>query len=163
MAATVDRLHTPAWARLVAATIASLSGLGLAHPAPAHARAASVQQGRAAAAVREATAQVGDPYQYGATGPRSFDCSGLVQYAWRRAGLGIPRTTHQQWARIRAKVSWRNLRPGDLVYFSGRGHVGMYVGKGRMVHAPRSGGRVRVEPIASWWRSAYNGAVRPGV
>ncbi|MFB4273005.1 C40 family peptidase [Nonomuraea sp. GTA35] len=149
-------------ARLVAATVTTLSGLCLAHPAQAHNRAATAQQMRAIVAVRVATAQVGDPYRFGATGPGSFDCSGLAQYAWRRAGVRIPRTTFQQYALIRRRVSWHGLRPGDLIYFYGRGHVGIYIGRGRMVHAPRTGGRVRVDQLASWWRRTFTGALRPG-
>lgn len=145
-------------ARMVAATVSTLSGLCLAHPA----QAAVTQQMRAAVAVRVATQQVGDPYRWGATGPNAFDCSGLAQYAWRRAGVRIPRRTYDQYKRLR-RVSWNALKPGDLVYFYGRGHVGMYIGRGRMVHAPRSGGRVRIDQLASWWRAQYNGAVRPGV
>lgn len=144
---------------LAAATIASLAGLNLVHPAHAHA----AQQARAATAVREAVAQVGDPYRRGAAGPGSFDCSGLVQYAWRKAGVLIPRTTHQQWAQLRTRVSWRSLRPGDLLYFYGVGHAGIYIGRGRMVHAPGTGRRVQVVTITpSWWASKFNGARRPG-
>jgi cell wall-associated NlpC family hydrolase len=150
-------------ASMVAATVATLSGVGLAHPAHAYVRAAAVQQAKAATAVRIATAQVGDPYRRGATGPRAFDCSGLVQYAWRKAGIRIPRTTWQQFAGIRKRVSWRGLRPGDLVYFYRVGHVGLYIGKGRMVHAPGTGRRVQIVAITpSWWRQQFAGARRPG-
>ncbi|GAA4924719.1 cell wall-associated NlpC family hydrolase [Nonomuraea thailandensis] len=148
-------------ARLVAATVTTLSGLGLPHPAHAHPRAIS-QQLKAHTAVHVATAQVGSPYRYGATGPGAFDCSGLAQYAWRRAGVLLPRRTYDQYTRIRRKVSWAGLRPGDLVFFYGKGHVGIYIGRGRMVHAPRTGGRVRVDQLAAWWRRAFAGAVRPG-
>ncbi len=123
---------------------------------------AALQQLRASKAVAVAKAQVGDPYRYGGTGPGSFDCSGLVQYAWRKAGVRIPRVTHSQYARIRKKVSFSQLKPGDLVFFSGRGHVGMYVGKGRFVHSPRTGKTVRIEPLSGWRKRAFAGAVRPG-
>ncbi|MBB3732051.1 C40 family peptidase [Nonomuraea dietziae] len=106
--------------------------------------------------------QLGDPYRYGGTGPGSFDCSGLVQYAWSKAGIRIPRVTHSQYARIKKKVSWRSLKPGDLMFFRGKGHVGMYVGKGRMIHSPSSGKTVRIEKISGWRKSSFAGAVRPG-
>ncbi|MEV0589238.1 C40 family peptidase [Nonomuraea sp. NPDC050310] len=163
--------NTPAAAPVTSsgtATVVTTTGrpAKIAWPAKAarSARAAKAarQKVRAAKAVAVAKAQIGDPYRFGATGPGSFDCSGLVQYAWRKAGIRIPRVTHSQYAGIRTKVSWRNLRPGDLMFFSGRGHVGMYVGKGRMVHSPRTGKTVRVEKLSGWRKRAFAGAVRPG-
>jgi cell wall-associated NlpC family hydrolase len=129
---------------------------------PAKSRAAR-QKVKAQRAVTVARAQIGDPYRYGATGPGSFDCSGLTQYAWKKAGVRIPRVASSQFAGIRHKVSWKRLQPGDLVFFRGLGHVGMYVGKGRMVHSPRSGERVRVEKLSGWRKSSFVGAVRPGM
>lgn len=124
---------------------------------------AARQQAKAGKAVAAAKDQLGDPYRYGGTGPGSFDCSGLVQYAWRKAGVKIPRVTHSQYARIRTKVSWANLRPGDLMFFHGKGHVGMYVGNGKMIHSPSSGKRVRIEKLSGWRKSSFAGAVRPGL
>lgn len=121
------------------------------------------QQAKARTAVAVARNQIGDPYRYGATGPGSFDCSGLVQYAWRKAGVTIPRVTNSQYARIKKKVSWKNLQPGDLMFFRGLGHVGMYVGKGKMIHSPRTGFTVRVEKVSGWRKSSFVGAVRPGL
>ncbi|GAA2383307.1 hypothetical protein GCM10010404_44580 [Nonomuraea africana] len=123
---------------------------------------AARQKMRAAKAVDVAKKQVGDPYRYGGTGPGSFDCSGLVQYAWAKAGIRIPRVTHSQYARIKKKVSWRSLKPGDLMFFRGKGHVGMYVGKGRMIHSPSTGKTVRIEKINGWRKASFAGAVRPG-
>jgi cell wall-associated NlpC family hydrolase len=123
---------------------------------------AARQKARAFRAVSAARKQVGDPYRYGGTGPGSFDCSGLVQYAWRKAGVRIPRVTHSQYARISRKVSWSALQPGDLMFFRGRGHVGMYVGHGKMIHSPSSGRTVRIEKINGWRRASFAGAVRPG-
>ncbi|WP_440097724.1 C40 family peptidase [Streptosporangium sp. H16] len=124
---------------------------------------AALQKVRAGKAVSAAKRQIGDPYRWGASGPGAFDCSGLVRYAWRKAGVSLPRITHSQYRSIRKKVSWSNLRPGDLLFFSGKGHVGMYVGKGRMVHSPSSGKTVRVVRLAGYYRSSFAGAVRPGV
>ncbi len=116
----------------------------------------------AAKAVAVAKRQLGDPYVYGAAGPRAFDCSGLVQFAWRKAGVAIPRVTTSQYRAIDKKVSWKHLRPGDLLFFHGKGHVGMYVGHGKMIHAPHSGSTVRIEKLGSWRKNTFDGAVRPG-
>jgi len=124
---------------------------------------AARQRIRASKAVAAAKAKIGAPYRYGATGPHSFDCSGFVQYAWRKAGVRIPRVTTAQYRGIRTKVSWKNLRPGDLIFFHGKGHVGMYVGKGRMIHSPSTGKRVRIEKLSAWRRASFSGAVRPGL
>ncbi|MEV4750972.1 C40 family peptidase [Streptosporangium sp. NPDC049248] len=123
---------------------------------------AALQKVRARKAVSTAKKQIGDPYRWGASGPGAFDCSGLVKYAWRKAGVSIPRITHSQYRAIRKKVSWSHLRPGDLMFFSGKGHVGMYVGKGRMVHSPSSGKTVRIVKLEGYYRSSFAGAVRPG-
>ncbi|MFD3549024.1 NlpC/P60 family protein [Streptomyces sp. NPDC058655] len=90
-------------------------------------------------AVRFATAQIGKPYVWGAVGPASYDCSGLTSQAWLAAGRGIPRTSQEQ-LRLLPKVAVKDMRPGDLIiYFDDASHVGMYVGDGAMVHAPRPG------------------------
>ncbi|MFH8338836.1 NlpC/P60 family protein [Streptomyces sp. AM6-12] len=117
-------------------------------------RQASTQAGgvaapdsRAAAAVAYAFAKLGSPYVWGATGPHAFDCSGLVQAAYRSAGVSLPRTTYAQIDAGR-RVSRSELRPGDLVFFySGISHVGLYIGNGRMIHAPNPSAPVRVAPI----------------
>ncbi|MER6332566.1 NlpC/P60 family protein [Streptomyces sp. NPDC001034] len=109
--------------------------------------AVAAPDSRAAAAVAYAFAKLGSPYVWGATGPHAFDCSGLVQAAYRSAGVSLPRTTYAQ---IDAghRVSRSELRPGDLVFFySGVSHVGLYIGDGRMIHAPNPSAPVRVAPI----------------
>jgi cell wall-associated NlpC family hydrolase len=122
------------------------------------ARREHVRQSRANRAVRIALAQRGRPYVWGATGPRAFDCSGLTSYAYRRAGTRIPRIADAQYHRFR-HVSFRQLRPGDLVFMQRRGyayHVGMFIGHGKVVSAPHTGAVVRVSPLSWGW----NGAVR---
>lgn len=123
----------------------------------------ALQAARARKAVAAAKAQIGDPYRYGGTGPGAFDCSGLVQYAWKKAGVKIPRVTHSQYARIRTKISWKHLKPGDLLFFRGRGHVGMYIGNGKMVHSPSTGKRVSIQKLGGWRKASFAGAVRPGM
>lgn len=102
---------------------------------------------RAAEAVAFAYGALGKPYVWGATGPSSFDCSGLTQAAWRSAGVSLPRTTYTQ-INAGRRVSRSELAPGDLVFFySGISHVGLYIGNGQMIHAPRTGSPVRIAPI----------------
>ncbi|CAB45630.1 MULTISPECIES: C40 family peptidase [Streptomyces] len=109
-------------------------------------------------AVRFAVEQLGKPYQWGAEGPASYDCSGLTSVAWERAGTPIPRTSQEQWARL-DHVPLDELRPGDLVvYFPEATHVAMYLGDGMVVQAPRPGADVKVSPIAA---NPVLGAVRP--
>ncbi|WP_328789114.1 C40 family peptidase [Streptomyces sp. NBC_00273] len=113
---------------------------------------------RAARAVAFAYGAIGKPYVWGATGPGSFDCSGLTQAAWRSAGVSLPRTTYTQ-INAGRRVSRDQLAPGDLVFFySGVTHVGLYVGNGQMIHAPRPGSTVRLAPIDSM---PWAGASRP--
>jgi cell wall-associated NlpC family hydrolase len=105
--------------------------------------------GAAGTAVKTACAQIGKPYVFGATGPGSFDCSGLTQYAWGKAGVSLTHYTGAQWSQG-SSVSRANARPGDLVFFySDRHHVGLYVGNGLMVHASRSGVPVKMAKIDS--------------
>lgn len=114
---------------------------------------------KAAQAIAFARAQIGKPYVWGATGPSSYDCSGLTQAAWKAAGVTMPRTTWDQ-VKIGTRVSTKDLQPGDLVFFfDDISHVGMYIGDGKMIHAPHPGASVRVESI--YYMPIY-GSVRPG-
>ncbi|WP_345577388.1 C40 family peptidase [Streptomyces prasinosporus] len=109
-------------------------------------------------AVAYATAQIGKPYQWGAEGPEAYDCSGLTSQAWASAGRGIPRTSQAQWRQLE-RVDVEDMRPGDLViYFGDASHVGMYVGDGSVVHAPRPG---RAVTIAGAGSMPILGVVRP--
>ncbi|MER6347517.1 NlpC/P60 family protein [Streptomyces sp. NPDC001595] len=109
-------------------------------------------------AVKYATAQIGKPYVWGAEGPESYDCSGLTSQAWASAGRGIPRTSQQQWQQLE-RVAVQDMRPGDLViYFDDASHVGMYVGDGTIVHAPRPGRTITVAGAGSM---PILGVVRP--
>ncbi len=102
-------------------------------------------------AVAVAASKRGAPYAYGATGPRRFDCSGLTLYAFRKAGRRLPRTANQQYEQTRHIPSVQRA-PGDLVFFprgSTMSHVGIYAGRGKIWHAPRPGGHVRLEEIWS--------------
>ncbi|MEU7022530.1 NlpC/P60 family protein [Streptomyces sp. NPDC046203] len=110
-------------------------------------------------AVEFATAQIGKPYVWGAEGPNSYDCSGLTQSAWIAAGRTIPRTSQEQW-RLLPHIDIKDMRPGDLIiYFHDASHVGMYVGDGRIVHAPRPGRDVTITGAGTM---DILGVVRPG-
>jgi peptidoglycan DL-endopeptidase CwlO len=111
-------------------------------------------------AVAFAYAQLGKPYQWGATGPGSYDCSGLVQAAWASAGVSIPRTTYAQWAAL-PHISLSAIQPGDLLYMDGIGHVVMYVGNGYIIDAPETGRDVEKVPLSGWYKASLAGAARP--
>jgi len=99
-------------------------------------------------------------YVYGGSSPRSgFDCSGFVRYVYAHFGLSLAHSSYAQFDRGRS-VSRRSLRPGDLVFFDGLGHVGIYIGNGRFIHAPHTGTRVRIETLAGWYGSRFSGARR---
>ena len=102
----------------------------------------------AQAAVNFAMAQIGKPYGWGSTGPDSYDCSGLMMAAYASAGVSIPRTSEAQQAGL-TSVSLSNLQVGDLVFFYGGSHVGMYIGNGQVVHAPTSGDVVKISDMNS--------------
>ncbi|MGW7639357.1 NlpC/P60 family protein [Streptomyces decoyicus] len=113
----------------------------------AAAAAARAADPRAARAVAFAYAALGKPYVWGATGPSAFDCSGLTQAAWKAGGVALPRTTYTQIS-SGPRIDRSQLAPGDLVFFySGISHVGLYVGDGKMIHAPHPGAPVRIAPI----------------
>ncbi|GAA3834762.1 C40 family peptidase [Sphaerisporangium flaviroseum] len=118
--------------------------------------------GNAKVALQFAYAQVGKPYRYGATGPAAYDCSGFAQASWAKAGVKLPRTTYQQWAwGAKRRVSLNDIQPGDLLFSNGLGHMGIYAGSGKMVHAPHTGDVVRVVSLDSYYRGRLIGAVRP--
>jgi cell wall-associated NlpC family hydrolase len=105
---------------------------------------------RAAAAFSAAQSKLGTPYVYGASGPSSFDCSGLTSWAYAQAGVGIPRTSEAQANAGTRIYSQSDLRVGDLVIFYGDyHHVGLYAGNGQVIHAPRTGTVVRYESIGN--------------
>jgi cell wall-associated NlpC family hydrolase len=102
--------------------------------------------GRAKAAINFALAQLGDPYVYGGTGPNSWDCSGLVMKAWAAAGVSLPRVVGPQMAAT-TRVPMNALQPGDLVAYGDMSHIGMYLGGGRVVDAPRPGKSVEITSL----------------
>jgi len=102
----------------------------------------------AARAVALARGQLGVPYRYGGSSPSGFDCSGLVTWVYGRLGVTLPHNAAALYG-VGLPVPRSAIRPGDLLFFSGLGHVGLYVGKGRMIHAPQSGRSVEIQPLSA--------------
>ena len=114
--------------------------------------------------VRIAVSYLGTPYRYGGSNPRGFDCSGLVYYSYRKAGIHVPRTTRDQLSAAN-RVRMSQLSPGDLLFFKiGRGdvsHVAIYTGEGRFIHAPSSGKRVSYGSMSNdYWKNRLVAAGR---
>ncbi|MFF3498719.1 NlpC/P60 family protein [Streptomyces sp. NPDC003247] len=116
---------------------------------------------KAEKALAFARAQIGKPYVWGATGPESYDCSGLTQAAWKAAGVTLPRTTYDQ-VDAGTTVSLADALPGDLIFFyDDVSHVGIYIGNGMMIHAPKPGAYVREESVYYDGESSIHSVVRP--
>lgn len=104
--------------------------------------------------VNTALAQLGKPYQWGGNGPLTFDCSGLIKYVYNRAGIQVPRIASAQATYGRPVISTAFLQPGDVVGYNGGGHIGLYLGNGKVIHAPHTGDVVRIADVSSMpiWR-----------
>jgi cell wall-associated NlpC family hydrolase len=143
-------------------TLAVVAGVTVLGPVADASAASRTQRTHRAATV--ALQQVGDPYRYGAAGPNAFDCSGLMQYAFRKVGISLPRTSSAQAHRAH-HISKKKLRRGDLMFFTRGGgvyHAAMFLrwkkGRAIMVHAPSPGQRVRIE--AAWTSSWFAATMR---
>ncbi|MFD7935928.1 NlpC/P60 family protein [Streptomyces sp. NPDC059755] len=135
-------------------TAPSTSGSGSGSEDPSYAT-------KAEKALTFARAQIGKPYVWGATGPDSYDCSGLTQAVWKAAGVTLPRTTYDQ-VDAGTTVSLADARPGDLIFFyDDVSHVGVYIGNGMMIHAPKPGAYVREESVFYDGESGIHSVVRP--
>lgn len=155
---------------LCALALAGCGGPEQVRPAPPSQRtwstAAPQNPAAANAILMRALGLVGTPYRYGGNTPESgFDCSGLVNYVYRdMLDLRLPRTSRELAAMQGPKIALDRLVPADLVFFGSGGevsHVGIYVGEGRFVHAPSTGGTVRLDRLdGAWWRDHYTGAKR---
>jgi cell wall-associated NlpC family hydrolase len=102
---------------------------------------------------------VGVPYVWGGDSPAGFDCSGFVRFVYAHFGVSLAHSSYAQFDRGRV-VSRAGLRPGDLVFFDELGHVGIYIGHDRFIHAPHTGTRVRIQTLAGWYSSRFVGARR---
>jgi cell wall-associated NlpC family hydrolase len=102
---------------------------------------------------------LGTPYVWGGASPSGFDCSGLVMYVFAQVGVSLPHSSYAQYG-MGSPVSRDQLQPGDLVFFDGLGHVGIYVGGGSFIHAPHTGDVVKISSISGWYASTFVGARR---
>ncbi|WP_328403226.1 C40 family peptidase [Streptomyces sp. NBC_00390] len=146
--------------RARAVSVLTLAALGGTLIAPGGVTPAHAVTTHATKALQVAASKKGSPYRYGAAGPNRFDCSGLTLYSYKRAGKRLPRTAHQQFNRTH-RISARNRQRGDLVFFHYGGfvfHVGIYAGKGRLWHSPKTGSVVRLDRI--WTKQVWYGRVR---
>jgi len=127
------------------------------HPAPARPRTLGARAAKFSLRFR------GTPYMWAGTTPLGFDCSGFTRFVYAHMGIPLPHSSYAQWTMGR-HVGRRSLRPGDLVFFAGLGHVGLWIGHGRFIHAPQTGEVVSVASLShGWYASDYSGAVRlPG-
>ncbi len=122
-----------------------------------HGNAQSLER---ASVVRFARHYLGVRYSYGGTSPASgFDCSGFTRYVYAHFGVALPHYSGGQFD-LGRRVSRAGLRPGDLLFFDGLGHVGLYIGHGLFIHAPHSGTRVSIDSLAGWYSGRYDGARR---
>ena len=146
---------TRLWLATLLAVMAMLAGCSGSPQIPEQATARASNE-VASKAIAYAKQMLGKPYMYAGETPSGFDCSGLVKYSYGRAGVSLPRDTKAQ-RRMSVLVSMRSLREGDLLFFDQEGrktsHVGMYLGNGRFIHAPSSGGKVRTDSLsAEFWK-----------
>ena len=142
-----------------AAAVNDIGGVSAPDPNPGVSVALPAPSTVGEAAANIALGQLGTPYVWGGAAPGGFDCSGLVSWAYGQAGLGgLPHFTGALWNSGTHISSQSDLAPGDLVFFHGLGHVGMYIGGGNFVHAPHTGDVVKISNLASY--SGYDGAVR---
>jgi cell wall-associated NlpC family hydrolase len=112
-------------------------------------------------AVAIALRYLGTPYSWAGASPAGFDCSGFVMYVYGKLGVELPHSSWMLWD-VGRPVARRDLQPGDIVFFSGLSHVGIYVGAGRFIHSPHSGDVVKISSFADdWYGSTYDGARRP--
>jgi cell wall-associated NlpC family hydrolase len=103
---------------------------------------------------------LGIPYRWAGASPAGFDCSGFVMYVYGRVGISLPHNSAQLWT-VGRPISRDRLEPGDVVFFHGLGHVGIYIGRGRFVHSPQTGDVVRIASFSEGqYRSSYDGARR---
>jgi cell wall-associated NlpC family hydrolase len=103
---------------------------------------------------------LGTPYRWAGASPAGFDCSGFVMYVYSRVGIRLPHSSWMLWG-VGKPVARKDLRPGDIVFFNGRSHVGIYIGQGRFIHSPHTGDVVRVTRLSeSWYGRTFDGARR---
>jgi peptidoglycan DL-endopeptidase CwlO len=151
-----DRIRLVLLFLVLAAFVAARAGGALG--ASKHVSRATAVAHEQARIVRFARRYLGVRYVYGGTSPRSgFDCSGFTRFVYAHFGIALPHYSGAQFT-MGHRVSERGLRPGDLVFFDGLGHVGLYIGSGRFIHAPHTGSRVSIDTLSN--HGSYDGARR---
>jgi peptidoglycan DL-endopeptidase CwlO len=156
-AAEQRRLAAAARARIADQTTVSVSGVGVGASTPEGSTVAppNVHGGVVAIAMR----YLGVPYVWGGASPRGFDCSGFVMYVFAQIGVSLPHSSYAMFG-MGTPVSISQLEPGDLVFFSGAGHMGIYIGGGQFIHAPHTGDVVKISSLSGYYSSAFAGARR---
>ncbi len=156
-AAQQRQLAAAAQSRLAGQTSPSVSGIGVGASTPEGSTVAppNVHGGVVGIAMQ----YLGVPYVWGGASPRGFDCSGLVVFVFAQIGISLPHSTYALW-NVGSPVSRDQLQPGDLVFFSGLGHMGIYIGGGQFIHAPHTGDVVKISSLSGYYASAYMGARR---
>ena len=135
----------------------ALSATKRADKPVSHATAVAHEQAKV---VKFARRLLGIPYAYGGMSPRSgFDCSGFTRFVYAHFGITLPHYSGAQFGMGRRVSRW-GLRPGDLLFFDALGHVGIYIGSGRFIHAPHSGTKVSIDSISGWYAGRFDGARR---
>jgi cell wall-associated NlpC family hydrolase len=120
----------------------------------------TVQDSRGRRVVTIALRYLGTPYRWAGASPAGFDCSGFVMYVYSKVGVSLPHNSTQLWGRG-SRITRNALQPGDVVFFNGLSHVGIFIGNGRFVHSPHSGDVVKISHLTErWYRSTYDGARR---
>src|SRR3984893_13227451 len=156
--AMLNSLTAQQQAQVAAASVGSSTTTGTVTTAATYTGPTSSQADKA---VAFAYAQLGKPYVWGATGPDSYDCSGLMYAAWGAAGITLPRDTFGEWANL-PHIPMSSLQPGDLILYNGESHVAMWVGGGYIIDAPHTGAVVEKLPEStSWYAAGVDGAGRP--
>ena len=158
------QLAAQAHARL--ATQQTASQAAASAPAPVVGVAASTPEGSTVAppsthggVVGIAMRYLGVPYRWGGASPSGFDCSGLVMYVFAQIGVSLPHSSYSQYG-MGTPVSMSQLQPGDLVFFAGASHVGIYIGGGQFIHAPHTGDVVKISSLSGWYASTFAGGRR---
>ena len=156
-AAQQRQLEAAAQSRLANETAPPATGIGVGASTPEGSTVAppNVHGGVVGVAMH----YLGVPYVWGGSTPHGFDCSGLVMYAFAQVGISLPHSSYAQFA-MGTPVSIGQLEPGDLVFFAGASHVGIYIGGGQFVHAPHTGDVVKISSLTGWYSSEFAGGRR---
>jgi len=151
------QLAAVARSRLTGQTVPVVEGVGVGASTPEGSTVAppNVHGGVVGIAMR----YLGVPYVWGGASPRGFDCSGLVVYAFAQIGVSLPHSSYALFG-MGTPVSYDQLQPGDLVFFAGASHMGIYIGGGQFIHAPHTGDVVKISPMSGWYASTFAGARR---